>query len=110
LASSCKQKAEGKPLTITNDGEQRRDFTYCQRRGTGQPAGGSAGMASSTSAQALTTQSMSWPILSAARKNTSAIGARARLAIHWPTIRQAKHRAGQPSVDIKDWIHDQIQS
>lgn len=30
LGIFLKQKAEGKPLTITNDGEQRRDFTYCK--------------------------------------------------------------------------------
>ena len=28
LGIFLKQKAEGKPMTITNDGEQRRDFTY----------------------------------------------------------------------------------
>lgn len=28
LGIFLKQKSEGKPLTITNDGEQRRDFTY----------------------------------------------------------------------------------
>jgi UDP-glucose 4-epimerase len=102
------QKADGKPLTITNDGEQRRDFTYVK------------------DVAKANVMARDWP------KSVYNIGTGNNYSINeladevggekkYIGDRQGEARATQadnsvareqgwkPTKDIKDWIHDQIQ-
>lgn len=102
------QKAEGKPLTITNDGEQRRDFTYVRDVAMANfmarnwPRGQfNIGTGTNYSVNELA---------DAVGGEKEYIGerigeARVTLADNEP----AKIQGWSPTVDIKDWIHDQVQ-
>ncbi len=102
------QKSEGKPLTITNDGEQRRDFTHVNDVANANfmarewPRGQfNLGTGTNYSVNELADAVGGEKEYIGERKGE----ARTTLADN----SAAKAQGWLPTIDIQDWIHDQVQ-